>query len=99
MTSSAPKRSFAPSTPARLPFQISFSRSRGRTKSTNLRSPPRATSTAAPRVALTLAGFGPMTYNVGTGRYTITTITASSPGTVTVTSDRLGTQVLQLKAE
>ena len=45
--SSAPTISFAPSTPTRTPFQISFSRSRGRTKSTSFRSPPRATRSGA----------------------------------------------------
>ena len=52
-----------------------------------------ATSTASPSVALSVSGFGPMTWNVSTGKYTLTIGgVIVKPATVTVSSDIGGAQ-------
>jgi len=49
-----------------------------------------ATSTQAPTAVLTLVGFGTMTYDSVNNRYTFTQNGASNPGSVTVTSNKGG---------
>jgi hypothetical protein len=46
-----------------------------------------ATSTGAPSVSLTVAGFGVMTYNSMLNNYSLTTTVGTKPASVTVTSD------------
>jgi hypothetical protein len=50
-----------------------------------------ATSSAQPNAALTVVGFGSMTYNTKTKRYRYTTVGASPPSSVTVESNLHGT--------
>ena len=57
-----------------------------------------STSTAAPPVGLSVAGFGPMTWNVNTGRYQLVLGQVySNPVSVTVLSDIGGRQVASVR--